>query len=402
MASSSKFVGWAMKGKKCDHVNFAEETCSAELEKQAMDYLALLVKGPVTTISNQFRKDELLDVEKVLCDKPMARNINGHDLAWNIVLRMLFGDYCDLKTKHYTQSSSVVGVNPGSVGWKEIKARASKFENIIAGDESKQEASTTVVFAKAYAAHVASCYQFDNDNQAVMQYNACMSLNGYLFIVAGSIYETIRGHSSGHFLTADYNSFQVWSMHKAIFEEVCPEMEFSEFVSLLVLGDDSYGSVSDVVAKQFNMRTIACHALDMFGIKYTSPAKNGEDIEFIEPGSSSDIFLGRDFTHLETGQIVGRLRRVAIHDMLAYTASVPGMTPKEVNRLRSDVAFQEMSLYPEDEYNALADLFHKAWALKSKKKQRDKPQVERWSVLRGRVLDAYFCNPGAKLPGAAF
>lgn len=383
MASSSKYVGWYFEGKKDKYVDFEKKTFDPELKRRVMKYYELAKTEPVTPLAQQFKKDELLDREKVYCDTPMARNINGHDLAYNIFLRMCTGDYVDKLVKHHSQGATAIGVNPHSVGWGQLRGAAVKHGNIFAGDLSKQEATTTDVFAQAFTNEILYYYCNCNDEERTIIRNALAGLNGYMFIVNGSVYECIRGHSSGHFLTAVYNSFQVWAAHKYIFEITVTEGEFSLEVSLKVLGDDSTGSASDKVKDVYNMLVLEQQFKEQFGMKYTSPAKDGKSMAFIED-HKLDIFLGRSFVKVNE-KVVGPLRKVAIYDMLMYSTHVPGIADKDVIQMRTEAAFRELSLYSQEEYNKVKNWVNRCYD-NSATKRKLKPRIPDFRETRAFML----------------
>lgn len=386
MASTSKYVGWGLPGKKSDHVNFNQKFASLELRERTAKYYEAFKLGTVTPICQQFKKDELLPVEKVRTSIPMTRNVNGHDLAYNVALRMLTGDVVDMITAHHSQGATAIGVNPHSADWHNIATQAYKHPNSIGGDLSKQEAVTILAFSLAFARML-----IDNTDctelEQIMILNACKGLNGYLFIVGSSVYETMRGHSSGHLLTTLFNSYMVWAGHKFIFEIQCPELKFAMECALKVLGDDSRGSVTDKVKERFNMTTLAEGFMKYFGITYTSPGKTAEVMPFIVD-AEEDHFLGRDFVRLDNGVTAGRLRMVAIRDMLYYTTKVPGITKKEMIEMRSQAAFYELSLYPKKHYDKVRAEYLGAFD-EDVTLLKCKPGVPTWRANRNLVLQNY-------------
>jgi hypothetical protein len=380
MATSSKFVGWAFDMKKTDLIDFDAKTCHPSLEKRVQEYWDQALSGPIKPLAVIFAKDELLVKEKVL--KPECRLINGHDIAYNIVLRMLTGDLMEQMIKHTSMTACCIGTDPVSVDWDVIKTQAFKFENDLAGDISKQEATTTDIFRRGFVRFVIDKYNFSEEN-ATRFVNLSSGLNGYYFLFEGHIYLTIRGHSSGHFWTTLFNSYQVWAAHKYIFEEACEDKKFSDHVALKVTGDDSRGSVSEVVKDKYNMQVLAKGFMDYFGMKYTSPDKKALEIpKFIVRDGPDDQFLGRTFTICD-GRVLGRLRKVAVLDMLCYCVDVVGMTRKEVIQLRCTQAFREMSLYPKSEYDALRTEVLGHW---NRIDQTKAPIIADWATVRKEML----------------
>jgi hypothetical protein len=363
MATTSKFVGYAFPDdKKKELVDFANRTFHLKLKERVEMYLALADEGPVKPLCVQFGKDELLEPKKVF-DQIMPRIINGHDLAYNIFLRMLTGDYMDQKIKHPGLTSSALGVDPMSTDWQCVKNMSEVHPNNMCGDFTTQEGTMPGIFAPGYATHIDSYY--DNDPQQKRRlFNAILGMDGYYFLANGHIYETLRGHSSGHFNTADYNGFQVEAGHKYIFEEVTDEI-YKDQVAGKFMGDDSRVSVADKVADNYNMQVLQVKFKEIFGMTYTSPDKTATEMpKFIEKGTEFDTFLGRGFKEINE-RTVGPLRKSAIISMLAYSSKPPtGMSQMEINQQRATAACKEAALYGKEYYDNLLARCKCHWAKK--------------------------------------
>jgi hypothetical protein len=141
------------------------------------------------------------------------------------------------------------------------------------------------------------------------------------------------------------------------------------------------------VKERFNMTTLAEGFMKYFGITYTSPGKTAEVMPFIVD-AKEDHFLGRDFVQLDNGFTAGRLRMVAIRDMLYYNTKVSGITKKEMIEMRSQAAFYELSLYPKRHYDTVRseylDAFDQDVTL-----LKCKPSVPTWRANRKLVLQNY-------------
>lgn len=395
MASSSGYVGWFFPDKKTALVDFDKKTYHPKLKERTLQILAHAKKKPIETVSQQFKKDELLDEAKVL--DPQCRNINGHDFAMNIAYRMYTGEYHQYIIDHPEFTFSAIGLNPHSHQWERLMQKAHQHPNHIAGDLSKQEATTNIMFAQGYAVHVSSNYNFDEDQAATFS-NLMKSLDSYTFIFNGSAYSTIRGHSSGHFETANYNSYMVWAAHKLIFEKVCGDStEFEDHVKLVVLGDDSEGSVTDEVAPLYNMTVLSKQFKECFGMKYTSPSKGAGVSEDFIVRDEDKVFLGRTPIIVNGPNhgkyMVGRLRFCAILDQLVYGVDVPSLTRKEAIQIRADSAFAEMSLYSRKQYNSIKNEYIDAMNLRAPGLM---PVILSHAENRKKVLSNWYLNDNTR------
>jgi hypothetical protein len=335
----------------------------------------------VNPVATQFVKDELLPLDKVI-PVPCPRTINGHDLAYNIALRMLFGDYVSKLTKHTSSTATCLGVDPVSMDWADVLKTAGKYncQEFLAGDLSKQEATTQAVFAELFCQHLTERYSLTE--MEINQFkNALAGLNGFYLIKDDGIYLTQKGHSSGHFLTTVFNSFMVWALHKLVFEDVASKYKFEDHVSLKVMGDDSIGSVTDQVRDLYNMEVISRVALK-YGITYTGPKKGEAVPRFI---MREDLtFLGRSFL-VNGDMIVGALRKEAIHNMLLFKRKVTGMTPKEVIQDRTNNAFREATLWGKDFYTNLRSQMISSWS-----KSRLSPNIPSYSTALQKVMHNWY------------
>jgi hypothetical protein len=347
-ASSSKFVGHFYNEQKIELVNFLTKTYHPKLKERVMRYFERAKKQEIFPLVAQFAKDELLDREKV--DENLCRLINGHDLAYNIFLRMLTGMYVNMINSHPARVVPATGVNPLSHEWKVIHDTATVYTHILAGDLSKQEATTNQQMRDAFIAHVMSYYCLTEEEITVLR-NGLAGLNMYYFEKDGHLYMAMKGHSSGHFLTTIYNSFCTWFCHKTAFEAAFDPEEavFEEEVALRTTGDDSFGSVSDKAAERYDMLFISKFLKETMGIKYTGADKNAELVPFTTLADAT--FLGRSFRNHVDGRLVGPLRESAIHDLVIWSIKVPGFTQEQVDDIRIEQAMRESVLHGHVFYN---------------------------------------------------
>jgi hypothetical protein len=352
MASSSSFVGYHFDMPKKDLVDFDKKVYHPDLKIRVNEYIAQAKEGPVHPIVNVFTKDELLPIEKIQANLP--RNIYGHDLAYNLVLKMFFGDLVNHMTRHQSQTSCAVGMDPHTDAWRAFYQKTHVHPNIVATDLSKQEASTSPVFVERFHEWVCFNTLIEDDVHATILYNLTCGLDSYYLIVDDVIYVTLRGHSSGHFLTTLFNSFQVWAGYKLVFMDLAPDLTFEKEVSLGTGGDDSIGTVSNAAADRFNMITISKGFMDKFGMKCTGSNKAGELVPFYQTSDPEHIFLSRRFLG-HGDRIAAPLKKEAIKNLVMWTAKVPGMNQEQVDKLRFDIALKEASVHGRPYYKEVRD-----------------------------------------------
>lgn len=381
MASASRYVGWFFKGKeKRELVDFTNKTCHPDLRKRVISLKNAFVVSNPRVFVEMFAKDETLAFEKVHPENPddvLCRLIYGHDLAYNILLRMELGAMIDYIVKHPAKTKTAIGVDPHSFGWQLLFEEVFKHPNVLAGDLKKEEATTGASHKTAFYTLCSMYYSWDGIYKSYM-WNLLDTLDGYMFMKDGFVYENMNGHSSGHLLTTLYNSFCIWITHKYVFSSVEPNKVFEEHVELRATGDDTIGTVSDECKEKFNMITIAETLRSKFGMIYTDPQKSTELRPFITDVEDQS-FLGRRFIKRD-GKVFAPLRKTAIHDMLIYYVKTPGITKKVLIQQRTDAAFEELVTYGESEYNRYRALVLGKWA----NANHLKPNIPTWNKMMQR------------------
>jgi hypothetical protein len=357
MASQSKYVGIFFDKPKKELVDYANNICSDELDERVEQYWKLSETEPIDPVVEQFPKDELLPPDKV--EEEICRLVNGHDLAYNVFLRRLVGPVVHWCNTHPARCCAALGINPHSGDWKRMKEAATAFgdEHLLFGDLSKEEVVTAAAMFESFLAWIANMMNLDEIDQARLR-NGLSGLHGYYFVSNKVLYMVNRGHSSGHLLTTLYNSFCVWWMHKYVYEKVIVEYQerpFDDYVAIAVHGDDSFGSVSELVRDRYNMVSIASVLKSDFGIKYT--CADDKDAMVRPFGALSEAtFLGRGFRPVGD-KIVGPLRKVAINDCLVYSCTVPSLSDHEVYKMRVEQAFKELFYWGKTQYDKYRKAF---------------------------------------------
>jgi len=161
---------------------------------------------------------------------------------------------------------------------------------------------------------------------------------------------------------------------------------FEEHVALKALGDDSLGSVSDFASQKYDMVHIADFLKRTMGIKYTGCDKNAAIVPFIPLAEAT--FLGRTFRVLHDGKMAGPLRETAIHNLVAYTVDVPGMTPAQVDEIRVDQALREAALHGHNFYTSVRNGVAKFY----QQRYKDAPKTPDFKTTLSKVLANWYKN----------
>jgi hypothetical protein len=358
MATSSKFTGPFFRDvDKSMLVNFMTKEYNPILKERVMSYFKMALEGkPVRPIVDQLSKDELLAREKVYKADPECRIINGHDLAYNIFLKMICGGVVQFACDHWERGMTALGIDCLSAEWSRMVGQMMTGDGgVMTGDIGKQEATMNRFFYNCIVKYFSELIVPDpilvpdydcGDTWTQFLMCALAGLDGYYFIANGYVYFTTRGHSSGHYLTTFYNTFCVFIIHKVAFEKLVPGKKFEDYVRGRFTGDDSLlKNQSRVINELYNMNTISKFCKEAWGIKYTSASdKEGEVAKFAD----THFFLGRTLAVRDHGGhkfVVGMLRPEAIWDMVIYNKRVAGMDEADLRYIRMKQAAKEAVIH---------------------------------------------------------
>jgi hypothetical protein len=125
--------------------------------------------------------------------------------------------------------------------------------------------------------------------------------------------------------------------------------DFWDVASAATLGDDNLVGASDEVIGDFNQVSVAKVLKEEFNMVYTAGRKG----EALMPYLSIDkvTFLQRSF-RLKKNIVVGPIRKESIFGALMYTKKGDRKYRREVMCQNIEGALSELSLWPEEEWNA--------------------------------------------------
>jgi hypothetical protein len=321
---------WVMLGlKKKDIIKISEVNGVRKVtfSQQFTDFfnhqMALLKAGflPPTYVT-QTLKDELRDLDRVEAGK--TRLFDAANVVDVLIARMYWAQMVSLIEQSRYDSTVQVGVNPHSYEWKSLKRRLmdgtiSIHElKYIMGDVSRWDKSIFIALAYYFATY---CEQFFElkEEYAIARLILIAALQTYQ-VSPNGLYRSHSGVCSGHYLTSIMNSVFNHFFHKVIFKHEVPlefKYDFAKLVTMLFYGDDSVGSVDDLVRDDFNMKVLKKLFNELFGIEYTSPYKGEVNETFCS--AEQLIFLKRVFHQDEiTGFIMPRLAIDSIENMALW------------------------------------------------------------------------------------
>lgn len=153
-----------------------------------------------------------------------------------------------------------------------------------------------------------------------------------------------------------YNSMIVRYVWVLIMRERKPSWSsmkaFNEHVTMVAYGDDNCINISDDASFYFNQLTIS---ETMIGIKHGYTEETKGKRELVSFRSINDInFLKRDFVYCpELCRHIAPLKKEVIYEMLNWTRNT--VDPDEILKANIEVAFREIVLHGEHEYNLLRE-----------------------------------------------
>lgn len=275
--------------------------------------MAVFKSGRISpAIFEGFLKDELRPKAKV--DQGSTRLIDPMDLVSLIVQRMVLGTFIEECMKDPVNCPITLGINVHSSQWGKLYLRHLGPELtriLLAGDFEVFDYHGLNEQLADFIRLVRMVHPLPDLAELVIRANFVA-----WHIIGRLLFLRPAGTCSGSLITALYNCFVNFWIHKKAFLALYPEEDFPHLLMNFV-GDDSLCSVPPECAL-FTMQHIADWAMKWIGIRYTAPDKSSD--MFVTPETL--MFLKRTFKNSPFGYLAP-LAEGSITDMIKWTES-PG------------------------------------------------------------------------------
>lgn len=290
---------FALDGKKRVDVLFENQAIHPDFLRSIEELTTQLETAEVNMVVLDQLKDELLPIS----DRGKVRLFCAGELKYAVLCKMVFGRTIKHLESEPWRSPVTIGLNPHSNQWGLLYNRVidRPGAKLMAGDFSGFEFTLPAYFVDLFIAFFDTCYPLPQ-RQAAIRRNLIRSTLRCYHVLKSRLYLVIKGNSSGNWLTAFFNSFCNWLIHKSAFAylleyEMSPQdfqlfcqtltndlkpLTLQEAWSLAVqmgsVGDDSLVSV--VACPQYNMHYMSRYATYL-GMTYTSCVKGVVADEYV-------------------------------------------------------------------------------------------------------------------------
>lgn len=256
-------------------------------------------------------KDEIRSKEKN--DKGETRLFSAGDFASFIAQRMYLGTFVVEFMKDPVGSPVGLSINPHSADWgrlyNRLKGRPDELRRIGAGDFTNYDISLKNQLLALFIKLVESYYSEEYRVTVIFLIKA--NFSGW-HIVGVIVFLRPWGTCSGSFITAVFNTFCNWCLHKMAFIALYSEEDFVHCETTFT-GDDSVFSVPEKYDK-YNMAYLEDFFRKSFGMRYTSPTKTSEmTVEWEDL-----VYLKRKFVRGHMGMMAPLATR-SLSNMIKWT-----------------------------------------------------------------------------------
>jgi hypothetical protein len=309
-------------------------------------------------------KDEVLPALKVLQGK--ARLFTGANVHFSILVRKYYLPivrWLQLNTK---TSELLVGVNPFSDEWDNIRADLSKFgeDSIVAGDFSKYDKTMPPeLMEAAFSILLRVCKDAGYSDEDIRAMEALSKDICYPIVdVNGTLMRFEGTNPSGHPLTVIINSIANSLYMRYVFHRLQVKNTgssnlrlFKGVVVLKTYGDDNIMGVNKKVVPWFNHTAIAAE-FKIIGINYTMADKDTESTAFIHINQAQ--FLKRFWVYnTDLKRYISRLDEGSITKMLMWKIPSKSVSSAEQERSIVTSAIREYFSYGREIFDKKRSMF---------------------------------------------
>lgn len=300
------------------------EDLKAKVEKLEEQMRAHIV--PEDRVYMDILKDETLPLSKVAIGK--TRMISACDLPMSIIYRKYFGPVCNDLVASRLLNGMAIGMNPYSDEWQFLSILLkAKGDKVVAGDFGSYDNSQTCQLIQAVVWIMSELSSLRTESDKKVLDCLAVTLSQPYHVSGSNIYELDHGMPSGNPMTSIMNSIFGLIVFRLCWGELMSARfvtytgcirGFSEYVKLVMYGDDNLLNISDEAIDLFNQTTMMA-TFPKFGLTYTSDEKEDKNPP---PFRTIDkvTFLKRSFIWNDVlGRYVAGLDIPTIYNMLHYT-----------------------------------------------------------------------------------
>lgn len=341
-----------------------ERCIDPRLRQDVEQKLRIIRSGIYPVTFESTLKDELRKKEKV--QTLQTRLFDSGDFTMLIVNRIVLGAFFAEACKDPVDSPIAIKLNVHSRQWADLFWRlwGRDGNDVNAGDFGTFDISHKFEPMRAFIQMVQDCYPEESRRSVE---NCIMSNFCGVHVCNRLVYTREWGTKSGSYITAIYNTFVNWYLHKKAFMHLYPEEDWIK-IPCSFLGDDS------VVGrpKQFPLYTMAhCQWFfkEYYDMTYTSPTKSDK----MEVSWEDLTFLKRKFVQTSFG-VMAPLDPGSLANMIKWTEK-----PGDIDVFKSvcDSVMLEAWHYGPEKYELCRN-----WVLREQTRQQTMFSVPTFSQMR--------------------
>lgn len=304
-------------------------------------------------------KDELRLIEKV--DQGKTRCFAAAPLAFTIVMRMKYLDMAANIMENRIANSSMVGINCYSQEWdcaarKLLGVSPPNAHQFVAGDFTNFDGSLNRDLLWAIYSFMEACYSRVDDPVALSVWRDLLESKQ---IFGNAVIQIIRGHPSGHPLTAIlntlYNAGLMYLVIYQILEEIGTVESFSiqenliNEYSALFYGDDNVIAFSKRLAQIIEPEMLP-QMMTRYGHIYTTDAKDGRKFEY---KTMNDISILKRKFFRDDGMWYAPLEMPSIFEPLNWDKVKPFQFEEKRKQaaVNMRIAIRELSLHSRESFD---------------------------------------------------
>jgi hypothetical protein len=262
------------------------------------------------TVYEFFLKDELRPKAKV--DSFSTRPISPDCIENLIALRMVFGLLAENLMSDPVGCPVALAINPHSHQWTQLWQRlGAGTRRPIAGDFETYDFTIGNFLVSEFQNFCE--WAMPSVPTRMIEAALLSAFNGW-HVCGRMVFQRLCGTSSGSFLTAVFNTFVNWWVHKSSFIALYSQGDFKS-IGFSAVGDDSVGGVPPEYPL-YTMEYVGLWAKKFLGMTYTNCAKDGT----AQLSWTEITFLKRSFVP-EHGRVLAPLAGASIYNAVAWSSS---------------------------------------------------------------------------------
>ncbi|DAZ91069.1 TPA_asm: polyprotein [Paris polyphylla secovirus 1] len=290
-------------------------------------------------------KDECLPLRKITGEKPKTRLFSILPLEFNLFLRKKFLSFAASMQRHRDTLPTQVGIDPYSREWGSLLDRLQAQNSVAVNCDYASFDGLLTAQILSHIGHMINRTYKGTPESKQQRYNLLMSIINRRSICGSQVYEVNAGIPSGCALTVVLNSIFNEFLIRYVWRTTIvgiPRERFSQYVTLLIYGDDNLIAIHPDFLPSFNGEVIRKRLAEVAVTITDGSDKTAVGI-YEKPLGQLD-FLKRRFKRQDNGTVSAPLDLASIFTCLQNVTLGAGSIPLAVQQ-NVHVALTELYLH---------------------------------------------------------